>query len=118
MTLLQVLTGLFMVDTAPLQFEMDRHIRSLIAALLDQLCDRTTETNRDVIRQFEEQKQIVMRASESTLDCLQLTKDITAAEDQLESLKARIVHSNEGLAFLESYRCLLFRPACTQPAHT
>jgi hypothetical protein len=93
-----------MVDTSPLKFEMERHIRTLVAALLDQLCHRATAANQAVISQFQEQKSIVMRASGSTSDCLQLNKDISAAELQLENLKKTLSQSNESLAFLESYR--------------
>ena len=98
-------TGLVMVDVSPLKFELARHVKSLIGALLTQLVERTRASSLEIISALEHEERTVLRVSTSTEECLQLAKDIAASEALLAELTLKIHSNKEVEAFLEGYRC-------------
>lgn len=98
------MAGIFVINSGPMKFALVHRTEGFKAALLSQLSGRQLKSNQETISTFEQQKAIVMRQAQSTEECLQLSKDIVAAEEKLTDLQHMIAFSREIDDFLEKYR--------------
>jgi hypothetical protein len=103
--ILQVFTGLILVNCDPAKISMAHHINNFRDAILGQIELWQMEANVKVIRLFEEQEELIMRESQSTAECLQVTKDIANAQVQLDELRVVLEKSRQADCFLEDHWC-------------
>lgn len=101
---MQVYTGLILVNAGPMKYTLVHRISGFVSAMLKQVAEQQLQSNKDIIGMFEEQQETVLRVSQSTEECLQVSKDIIAAESQLLELQ-EVITRNRGVdTFLEDYR--------------
>jgi hypothetical protein len=96
-----------MVNIHPMKITMMHHINTCICALLSRLEQRQQHSNQHIIELFEDQERVILRDAKNTEECLQLAKDITAAEGQLEEAQALLAQNKLIDRFLVDYRCVL-----------
>lgn len=102
--------GLFIVNSGPMKYALLHRVAGFKAALLAQIAERQLSSNQETISLFHRQKETVLRQAQTTEECLQLSKDILAAEEQLEQLRGTISFSRNVDGFLEKYRCVALNP--------
>lgn len=103
--IMQVIAGIFVVNSGPIKYALVHRIIGFKAALLKHVSDRQFKANQETIACFEQQQAKVLRQAQTTEECLQLSKDIVSAEEQLEQLKDVIHFSRSVDFFLEKYWC-------------
>jgi microcompartment protein CcmL/EutN len=104
---MQIYAGLVVINSNPMKFAMLRHVNACVDALLALVERRQLASNCVVAQKFEELERLILRASQSTEECLQLSKDIAAAGKELERLQAELADNQKVDVFLEDYRCTL-----------
>jgi hypothetical protein len=88
-----------------MKYTLVHRISGFVSAMLKQVAEQQLHSNKRIISTFEQQQEIVLRVSQSTEECLQVSKDIVAAEAQLLELQ-EVISCNRGIdTFLEDYRC-------------
>lgn len=108
--MLQVTAGLFVVNSGPMKYALVHRVAGFTAALLAQIAERQLRSNQETISSFHRQQETVLRQAQTTEECLQLSKDIVIAEEQLEKLRETISFSRNVDGFLEKYRCVPLKP--------
>lgn len=99
-------TGLIVVNAHPMKITVLHHIAACAAALLARLEARQKASNEDISAACEAQERRVLRAPATTEECLQLARDIAAAEGQLVQLRAQIGRNKEVDRFLDDRWCV------------
>jgi hypothetical protein len=81
--MLQVYTGLILVNTGPMKYTLVHRISGFVSALLSQVAQQQESSNREIIDLFETQQETVLRVPGSTEECLQVPplSDCTSAYD-------------------------------------
>ena len=93
------------INAHPMKFAMLHHINTCINALLRHTEQKALTSNQDIRAQFEQQEATILRPAQNTEECLQLSKDIAAAEAALEQLQAALKRNAAVATFLEDFRC-------------
>ena len=72
-SLLQVYTGLILVNAGPMKYTLVHRISGFVSAMLNQVAHQQQCSNKEVIAVFQRQQETVLRVSKSTEECLQVT---------------------------------------------
>ena len=95
-----------MVNAEPARITMAHHIDACAEAVLGHVEQRALEANARVIEAFEAAEGRVMRVAGSTEECLQIAKEIGAAQTELDDLKGTLAQSRLADRFLEAHKCV------------
>lgn len=69
---LQVYTGLILVNAGPMKYTLVHRICGFVSAMLNQVAQQQESSNKEIIGVFEQQQGTVLRVSKSTEECLQV----------------------------------------------
>lgn len=70
--LLQVYTGLILVNAGPMKYTLIHRISGFVSAMLHQVAQQQESSNKEIIGVFQRQQETVLRVSKSTEECLQV----------------------------------------------
>lgn len=96
-----------MVNAEPARITMAHHADACADALLGHVEQRALEANTAAIDAFEAAEGRVTRVAGSTEECLQIAREIGAAQAELDDLKGALAKSRLADRFLEAHRCVL-----------
>lgn len=69
---LQVYTGLILVNAGPMKYTLVHRISGFVSAMLNQVAQQQESSNKEIIGVFQRQQETVLRVSKSTEECLQV----------------------------------------------
>ena len=69
---LQVYTGLILVNAGPMKYTLVHRISGFVSAMLNQVAQQQESSNKEIIGVFQRQQETVLRVSKSTEQCLQV----------------------------------------------
>ena len=93
-----------MVNTQPMKSSMAHHINACIHSVLHVVQQRNERSYSVLTARFAELEGKVLRAAQSTEECLQLIKDVAEAKSAMAKINEELAKNQQADQFLESYR--------------